>query len=90
MSNKCDELRFELLSIDEKREEVEAIQSLLDDLKGQYRLKIEEYEDMKAFGADFEEIESIFDEICELKKEIEDYESSIQDVPMNTYGRMSY
>ena len=41
MSNKCDELRFELLSIDEKREEVEAIQSLVDDLKGQYRLKIE-------------------------------------------------
>ena len=90
MPNKCDELRFDLLSVEEKREEIEAIKSLIEDLKGQYRLKIEEYEDMKAFGADYEEIESIFDEICELKKEIEDYESSIQDFSMNTYGQMSY
>jgi len=79
MSVSCDDLARSMLSVEEKKEEVDRLQSLVYDAVQEIKALKNEFEDYQADG-NYEEMESIMGEICTLQSEYLENKSALADL----------
>lgn len=83
MSSSCDKLAISLLSVEEKKEERNEISSSIYDLKEEIKAKKEEYREMLE-NNEYDDIEELLEEICELESDKKEKEVLLQDYSMGS------
>lgn len=83
MSSSCDKLAISLLSVEEKKEERNEISSSIYDLNEEIKAKKEEYREMLE-NNEYDDIEELLEEICELESDKKEKEVLLQDYSMGS------